>query len=162
MTGTRRDEPRPWPLGPALQHLREDKKLSVRDAAAAAGFSAATWTALEKGYKTPTAGNRIPYSGTAENVIAAAQVVGMDPAEALKLAGLDPAKAPAVRDGRYTVSQREILDLLARLEPEVREAVVVLLRRLAHAGGGVADAVPELPPVGEVTVFEVTAPSKDR
>jgi transcriptional regulator with XRE-family HTH domain len=158
VTGTRRDPSRPWPLGPKLEKLRTDKKLSIREAADAAGFSAATWGALEKGYKTPTAGNQIPYGGTVDNVVAAAQVVGMDPAEALRLAGLDPTKAPSVRDGRFTLGEREVLDLLARLDLEVRDAFVTMLKAaVAGAGrGAVLDGdAPALPPAGEVASFSV-------
>ena len=137
--------------------MREDKRLSIRDASKAARFSAATWTALEKGYKTPTANNRVPYGGTVENVVAAAEVVGMDPAQALELAGLDPAKAPAVRDGRRTVGEREILHLFAQLDADTKDALITLLRSLAfgvtreEVDGRAAD----LPPVGEVSTFAV-------
>jgi transcriptional regulator with XRE-family HTH domain len=158
VTAPRRGQPRPWPLGPTLEKLRSKANLSIREASAKAGFSAATWSALEKGYKTPVRGQQVDYSPGADNVIAAAQVVGMDPAEALRLAGLDPSKGPEIRSGGRTVGEREILHLVAQLEPEVKEAMITLLRRLAAnagADGGVGN-VPELPPVGAVAVYDTT------
>jgi transcriptional regulator with XRE-family HTH domain len=157
VTPSRRGQPRPFELGPELEKLRTKAGLSIRDASTAAKFSTATWSALEKGYKTVSAGHRVPYTPRAENVIAAAQVVGMDPAEALRLAGLPPSKAPAIRSGGRTTGEREVLSLMAQLDPETREAFLTLLRRLATTGGkdGVGQ-VPELPPVGAVTVYDTT------
>jgi transcriptional regulator with XRE-family HTH domain len=166
VTPSRRGHPRPWPLGPKLTQLREKAKLSIRDASTAAGFSTATWSALEKGYKTVAAGQQIDYTPREENVIAAAKVVGMDPAEALRLAGLDPAKAPAARSGGRTVGEREILGLFAQLDAETHDAMITLLRRLASAVGARTDGavgnVPELPPVGTVAVYDATPAPQER
>lgn len=164
VTPSRRGQPRPWPLGPKLTELREQAQLSIRDASTAAGFSTATWSALEKGYKTVAAGHQVDYTPREENVVAAAQVVGMDPADALQLAGLDPSKAPGARSGGRTVGEREILGLMAQLDPETKDAMVTLLRRLAAAvvtGDGVGN-VPDLPPVGSVTVYDATPAPQER
>lgn len=153
MTGKRREETRRWPFGPKLTQARKDARLSIRNASAAAGFSTATWTALEKGVKRPAPGIVVPYNPSVANVVAAAQVVGMDPAEALNLAGLDPAAAP--NDHRPpTVSQREVVTLFAMLDEEARSALLTLLRRMV-SGESSVDGGLELPPVGEVRVFDV-------
>lgn len=157
---TPRTKQRPWPLGPRLLKLRETAKLSIRDASTAAGFSTATWAALEKGYKSPGGGVRVDYTPRAENVVAAARVVGMDAQEALRLAGMDPSLAPVTSGGR-TLSQREILHLWAQLAPGVRDAMLTLLRGLASKGDGEGE-VPEMPSVGEVTTFESKRRSNDR
>jgi transcriptional regulator with XRE-family HTH domain len=163
VTAPRRGQPRPWPLGPKLEKLRGKAKLSIREASTKAGFSAATWSALEKGYKTPVRGQQVDYTPGADNVIAAARVVGMDAADALRLAGLDPAKAPEIRSGGRTVGEREILHLIAQLEPDVKEAMITLLRRLATNAGadGAVRNVPELPPVGAVMVYDTTPAPQD-
>jgi len=108
VTGKQGGQQRQWPLGSKLLKARQRARLSIRDASAAAGFSTATWTALEKGVKRPAPGIVVDYNPAVQNVVAAAQVVGLDPAEALRLAGLDPAAAPS--DHRPpTVSQREVV-----------------------------------------------------
>lgn len=162
VTAPRRGQPRPWPLGPKLEAARKKARLGIRGASEAAGFSAATWSALEKGYKTPAKGQQVDYTPGADTVIAAARVVDMDPAEALTLAGLDPANVPEVRSGGRTLGEREILHLIAQLDPEAKEALLTLLRRLAAAadGDGVA-RVPELPPVGSVAVYDTTPVARE-
>lgn len=153
MTGKTRERERQWPLGPKLLQARKDARLSIRDASKAAGFSTATWTALEKGVKRPAPGIILPYNPAVENVVAAAQVVGLDPAEALELAGLDPAAAPT--DHRPpTVSQREVVTLFAMLDEEARSALLTLLRRMVSPEPPTEPAL-ELPPVGDVRVFDV-------
>jgi hypothetical protein len=82
----------------------------------------------------------------------------MDPAEALRMAGLDPAKAPPVRYRPPTLGDREVLSLLAQLDLEVRDAFVTMLKAaVAGAGrGAVLDGdAPALPPAGEVASFSV-------
>jgi len=103
--------------------------------------------------KRPAPGIVVDYNPAVQNVVAAAQVVGLDPAEALRLAGLDPAAAPS--DHRPpTVSQREVVTLFAMLDEETRAALLTLLRRLVSTEHP-ADDLLELPPVGEVRVLDV-------
>jgi transcriptional regulator with XRE-family HTH domain len=153
VTGKRRNETRDWLFGEKLAQAREAARLSLRAASEAAGFSTATWTALEKGVKRPAKGMVVDYTPSVTNVVAAAQVVGMDPAEALELAGLDPAAAP--NDHRPpTVSQRELSTLIAQLDEETRAAFATILRKMV-SGEASVDGGLELPPVGEVRVFDV-------
>jgi hypothetical protein len=78
------------PLGAALRAGRERDRLSIRQAAKLAKFSHTTWTSLETGIRS-TQGEKVsagkPDPGF---VIAAARVVDLDVAEALRLAGYDP------------------------------------------------------------------------
>ena len=109
-------------------------------------------------------GVTVPANPRAEIVIAAAQVVGMEPAEALKLANLDPALAPANRYGGPTVSQREAMMLWAQLDEDTRGLLLDLLRKLVgpEAASKVDIDATVLPAVGDVAVFDVKrASSKD-
>lgn len=60
--------------------------LSMREAARRAGFSVATWTQIEQGYRKVTPGVTIPVRGTDEKVARMALVVGAAPGQ-LKEAG---------------------------------------------------------------------------
>ncbi|MFE2751494.1 helix-turn-helix domain-containing protein [Actinosynnema sp. NPDC059335] len=110
---------RPWPLGEVLRTARRARKLSMREAAAKAGFSVTTWSAMESGMRKVGGGQTQPARPEVGNVIAAAKVVGVDHNEALHL--LDPATYDAPNRpspaGRPTVSERELARKVTRLSP---------------------------------------------
>jgi len=99
--------------------------LSARQAARRAGFSAALWTKIEKGYDQVARGVTIPFRGTAEKVARAAQVVGITPAElaacdrddaARVLAALPAADVPLDSVDEMREYMRIIEQRLRRLE----------------------------------------------
>ncbi|MFD5089409.1 helix-turn-helix transcriptional regulator [Amycolatopsis thailandensis] len=118
----------PWPLGELLKRKREEAKLSLRAASDAAGFSAATWQHIEKGERTVAKGIVVEYTPTPDNVVSAAQVVGLDAAELLRLGGLDPGLAPE-RPGGPTISQREVASVFQQLSEPSRKAHLYLMRK---------------------------------
>lgn len=143
-----------WPLGGQLRDRRKAVKMSMREAAREAGFSVTTWQQLEHGYKT-VSGITVPVNPRASLIVAASRVVGLDPAEALRTAGHDPAghfnpeeSVPA------TVSQRAMLDTFARLTQKQRRAVYLLLNSMLDdddgSDGDDGDDGDE--PVGEASV----------
>lgn len=126
--------PEPPPEAQLIQRLREEMfpKVSLREAARRAGFSVATWTQIEQGYRRVTRDTVISITGTDEKVARMGLVVGAttdqlidagraDAAVLLKkliAAGADPrAKTvEAVRQSRdFTPDQkRQLIELLQR------------------------------------------------
>lgn len=150
-----------WRLGPRLKRAREGQNLSQREAARAAGISVTTWGQLETGIVKKGGGLESPMNPRAAIVIAAANVVGLDPAEALRLVGIDPSShdLPA---GRPTVSQQEVLDLFARMGDEQRRALLGLLRSLVGAvGGGGRSQIPALGPSDKQEVSRTSSEQVD-
>lgn len=74
-------------LGALLQRARGP--MSKREAAKRAGFSEATWRALELGVRRPAKGVVIPVNPSVGTLIAAADAVGARRAEVMMLAGVD-------------------------------------------------------------------------
>lgn len=80
----------PWrTLGEAIGSHRMRAGLSKRAAAQKAGFSESTWRQLEEGVRRPTPGVEVEMSARAETVVAAALAVGMEPAKALAVVGIE-------------------------------------------------------------------------
>lgn len=148
-----------WPLGPRLKRAREGIQLSQREAARAAGISVTSWGQLETGIVKKGGGMESPMNPRAAIVIAAANVVGLDPAEALRLVGIDPARHD-LPTGRPTVSQQEVLDLFARMGEEQRRALLGLLRSLV--GPVVDGAKSQIPALGPSEKQEVSRTSSKR
>jgi transcriptional regulator with XRE-family HTH domain len=78
-----------WKLGSIVRTLREDKRISMRDAASRCHISGTTWSVLETGYGFDQNSERIERRPAATTVIAAAQLLGADPLDWLRIAGLD-------------------------------------------------------------------------
>lgn len=76
------------PLGRRLRAGRSRSGLSIRQAATLAGFSRTTWATLETG--TRSNGDKVRGRPRVDTVMAAARVVNLDPAKALRLVGYDP------------------------------------------------------------------------
>jgi len=82
------------PEAQLIRRLREGMvpTVSMREAARQAGFSVATWTQIEQGYRKVTSALTIPITGTAEKVARMGLVVGATPGQ-LREAGRDDAAA---------------------------------------------------------------------
>lgn len=80
------------PEAQLIARLRGDMfpPVSRREAARRAGFSVATWTQIEQGYRKVTSALVIPITGTAEKVARMGLVVGAEPGQ-LREAGRDDA-----------------------------------------------------------------------
>jgi transcriptional regulator with XRE-family HTH domain len=75
--------PEPPPEAQLISRLREGMvpTVSMREAARRAGFSVATWSQIEQGYRKVARSLVIPITGTAEKVARMGLVVGADPGE---------------------------------------------------------------------------------
>lgn len=73
-------------VGALLQQARGS--MSKRSAAAKAGFSEATWRALELGVRRPAKGVEVPVNPTPAILEAAAIAVGLHPSQVFELVGL--------------------------------------------------------------------------
>lgn len=103
--------------------------LSKREAARRAGFSEATWRALELGVRRPARGVAIPVNPTVGTLISAADAVGVSRSDVLALVGIhhhdDTPPTPPSNDRLDEVERR-----LAALEsavfaiPDTRDFVV--------------------------------------
>lgn len=115
------------PLGAALRAGRRHAGLSIRQAAKLANFSHTTWDTLETGTRAK-AGSRVRARTTAGVVIAAARVVDLDPAEALRLAGYDPEHwIPADASEAPPADARTVADRIALLTGERLNAVAAVV-----------------------------------
>lgn len=116
------------PLGTYLVEARERINMSRREAARRAGISESRYRQVELGYQQVSPDIRVPVSPKAETVVSMAQAVEADPAEALRLNGMDPATysrllVPAA-------DQVPDYEWFARLDREGREKVLADLQRL--------------------------------
>jgi transcriptional regulator with XRE-family HTH domain len=102
-------------LGHYLREKREAAGLSIRAAARKAGFSEGRWRQLERGYQ-PSGGERIPANPRPSTVVQAADALGADAEEALKVAGLDADVAEVRRELEETD--------LAPIEPPATVAAI--------------------------------------
>lgn len=87
--------PEPPPEARLIGRLREEMvpTISMREAARRAGFSVATWTQIEQGYRKVARSLVIPINGTPEKVARMALVVGATPEQ---LAGTGRGDAAAI------------------------------------------------------------------
>jgi hypothetical protein len=87
-------------------------------------------------------------------VIKAAEVAGLEPDEALRLAGIDPRRAArALNDDQdyrrsETVAQREVTQRYARLNEDQRRALLALIDSMLPPSLG-DEEDPVVPPMGE-------------
>jgi transcriptional regulator with XRE-family HTH domain len=115
------------PLGAELQAGRKRAQLSIRRAAELANISRTTWATLETGTRieqgVPKASRTTPGF-----VIAAARVVNVDPAHALRLAGYDPEHwFPADVAAAAPADARTVADRIAMLSGERLNAVAAIV-----------------------------------
>ena len=129
-----------WPFGVELKRRRLHHGFSVKKAARLTGgrVSDARWTHLEAGFQR-VGGHRIVTRPTPRTVIAMAQVLGWPVADALAMAGFDPAECGAEE------MDREHPILLSALSDA--ELIAELCRRLARRyqpqdGGIRPDVIP--------------------
>lgn len=120
--------PDPPPWGRLITDYREAQMppLSMREGARRAGFSVATWTQIEQGYRKVAPAIVIPIRGTDDKLARMAQVAGVPPEklagagrpdaaamlERLLAAAPDPVEAlvERVRQSReFTQRQKEVL-----------------------------------------------------
>lgn len=143
----------PWPLGTQLKALRKEAGLSLRAAAQAAGITAPTLDAMEKGYRAGPGGRYIPARNPdANNVIRAAEAVGLNAAEALRLAGhLAPAAVPT---SKASVGVRALAEKFALLPEAFREHLAAIVEEHLRATGHLppSDGLPTAGPLGEILV----------
>jgi hypothetical protein len=83
------DPPLLTPLGQLLEHARQKvMHISGREAARLAGMSEGRWRQIVRGVQAK-AGMNIPVTAPARTVVAMAMAVEVDPAEALRAAGIE-------------------------------------------------------------------------
>lgn len=105
-------------------------RMSKREAARRAGFSEATWRALELGVRRPAKGVEVPVNPTIGNLEAAALAVDEDPAELFRLVGLS-------YTGRQPAPEEDDTDLrLTRVEERLDRIDEVLSEVLQHLEPG--------------------------
>ncbi|UKD50824.1 helix-turn-helix domain-containing protein (plasmid) [Amycolatopsis sp. FU40] len=115
-----------WAFGVRLRAAREQLRLSRREAARRAGLSEARWRQLEKGTQ-PIDGVEQPVSTRPDTVFKAADVVGLDPREALLLAGFEPDEH-LISSDLAAIQRRELLDWFDQITPARRAAVLGMIR----------------------------------
>ncbi|AHH98206.1 helix-turn-helix domain-containing protein [Kutzneria albida] len=127
-------------FGARIEQLRNDRRLSKVKAAKAAGISDKYWAMFEAGARPD--GN--PFRPEAAVVASVADVVGIDPAEALRVYGIDPAFHKDKLGGRPTVAWARIEKKKELLDPQELAALEVLVDTILRAKG-------VLPPIGKET-----------
>lgn len=107
--------PEPPPEAQLIARLREDAvpPLSMREAARRAGFSVATWTQNEQGYRKVTSSVIVPIRATDEKLARMALVVGATPQQ---LADVDRREAA------------RILGKLIEAGPDQNEQMIAVIR----------------------------------
>lgn len=121
-----------WLLGAELMAARKQAGFSQREASRQAGFSVTTWGQLETGRKKLGGDVVLVANPRPSIVVAAAKVVGLDPARALRLAGHDPAQYLSLADSSApaTVSQRHLAERFAVLDERQRRALLELIEAM--------------------------------
>lgn len=116
-----------WPLG---HYLREHRgKMSMREAARRAGVNESWWRVVEVGQQQVGALWR-DVSVKPQTVTAMARAVDADPAEALRLAGYEPANFGWLLEPTAAEELNAFKEFLASLSREEREDVLAELQRL--------------------------------
>lgn len=110
------------PLGKLLEDARKRIPLSKREAARRAKISEARWRQIVTGWQNPN-DPTVPARPRHNTVIAAARAVGVDPAEALEAAGLDPAAGDEPEPPVEDLSVRKVL-LAEDLTVAQQEAII--------------------------------------
>lgn len=112
--------PKPSAAVAAIDRMRQDEGLSIRQAARRAGISDGRWRQLAKGYSAAGGGMKIPANPTAETLAAMARAVGMPPEQLREFGEPEAARVlvgRAVRERDWEVDLSEVPaeDLLAEL-----------------------------------------------
>lgn len=122
------------PEGRLIRRARRKARLSIPAAAALAGISEEHWGNVERGHRTPAAGEREDVTGTDEMIADMARAVGV-PADRLAAGGEDGGNRPgAARLLREADGPRDLS------EEEEHAAVVDAVRRL-YPGDRVAESI---------------------
>lgn len=145
-----------WPLGERLKELRTAARLSLRAVAKKAGVTAATVDAMEKGWRVGHGGGLVPARNPdANNVIRVAEAVGLNAAEALRLAGnLAPVDVPT---SRPSVGVRALAENISLLPEAMRRHIAGIVEEHLRATGILPPATNGLPttgPLGEILTGE--------
>ena len=114
-------------LGHELGRARERKGLSKREAARRAGLSDGAWRHLEMGLKVVYGRTVLP-NPRPENLVSAAQAVGIPPAKLFAIVGRE---APA--ELSEPTSEDELAAEIRNLRPEDRQTIERLVYRLSHS-----------------------------
>jgi hypothetical protein len=114
------------PLGAQLRAGRERVGLSIRQAAKLANFSPTTWATLETGTRDQ-GGEKVTSKPTTTTVIAAARVVDLDVAEALRLAGYDPRHWTTPQSDGPVADHRTVAERIALLNDTQLAAVAAIV-----------------------------------
>lgn len=144
----------PWPLGVRLKELRKEAGLSLRAVAKAAGTTAATVDAMEKGWRVGHGGTIVAARNPdANNVIRVAQTVGLNAAEALRLAGnLAPVDVPT---SKASVGVRALAENISLLPEPFRQHIAAIVEEHLRATGHLPPSANNLPtagPLGEIFI----------
>lgn len=106
-----------WEAGRLIDQARVRKGISKIDATRAIGMSESWWRKMELGYHTIN-GQPTTYRPTPEAMVKAAHLVGLDPAEILKIGGyaVDPdlTEIPALREQLADIAE-ELPDGLVKI-----------------------------------------------
>lgn len=131
--------PQPPPEARLITELREAKVplLSMREAARRAGFSVATWTQNEQGYRKVARGLIIPIRATDEKLARMALVVGATPGQ-LGEAGRDEAAVilkKLIDAGPDPAAQMiETIRSSGDLDDRQKRALIEMVRRSSSTG----------------------------
>ncbi|MFD4830220.1 helix-turn-helix domain-containing protein [Streptomyces uncialis] len=118
--------PQPTREGQLLKAALENRRLSARKAAKAAGISEGRWRQIVNGYQTPSKGVHVPAIGSTDTIARMAQVVGVTP-EQLEEAGREDSAA-ALRGLLEARARTELPETLTSvLEPYQLRTILSLL-----------------------------------
>lgn len=118
-----------WPFGRELATRRTQRQLSQRGAAKLAGISEGRWRQLETGVEK-LRGTEFPIKTKPKTVIAVAETVQWDPAEALTLAGLPSDEALIKKESEQVDPVPE--DLWRALTADERASFISLMRSVVE------------------------------
>ncbi len=135
MTDRERD-PAEWPLGPRVREARG--RLSLATVANRAGLGVETVWQIENGRRRDSR----PWSpAKPATILALARALSLDEAEALEMAGYRAADyiTTAGAGGGSLMAPAALAEQVARLDPDVRRAIEVLVVAQLRARGYLAD-----------------------
>lgn len=134
-----------WPVGEMLRVARVRRRWSMRRAAREAGLSATRYQQIEQGVDRRLPGGAVvPASPPVDTLARVAHALGLDPVEAVRAAGLDPADivvTPAVVEEWETGDQiRLVVEGMKVADAETRLIIETLARRALRDAEGDARA----------------------
>lgn len=112
-----------WPLGDFIREARGT--LSVRESAKRAGISEGRWRQVELGYQQVGNGITVPVQPRPQTLAAMCKAISADVAQALRLAGHNPAQFDWLTD-----ATEDDYEWFTSLPREEREAVLAKLQTL--------------------------------